>query len=151
MNKLRFWMSGAAVIGLLDSLYLSWSKLANQQVICGTYKGCETVNASPYAEIGGFPIALLGAGAYLSILVLLYLENRNDFWIQNGILGIFVISLAGTLYSAYLTFIEIAVLRAICIYCVVSAIAITAILVLTIIRLVIPQAGTNRISNMESL
>ena len=151
MNKLRLWMVISAGIGLLDSIYLSWSKLANEQVICGPYKGCETVNSSPYAEIGGFPIALLGAGAYLAILVLLYLENRNEFLAQNGILGVFVISLAGTLYSAYLTYIEIAVLRAVCIYCVISAVAITLIFILAIVRLVSPQVETKSMSSLESL
>jgi uncharacterized membrane protein len=151
MNKQRLWMFIATAIGLLDSIYLSWSKLANQQVICGPYKGCETVNASAYAEINGIPIALLGVAAFLAMLVLLYLESRNEFWAQNGILGVFVISLAGTLYSAYLTFIEIAVLRAVCFYCVVSAVAITTILILAIIRLVNPQAEANPISEWESL
>jgi len=143
MNKLRLSTFIAGGIGLLDALYLSWSKLANQQVICGTYKGCETVNSSPYAEIGGIPIALLGAGAFLAILVLLYLEGRSDFWAENGPLVVFVISLAGTLYSAYLTYLEIAVIRAICVYCVVSAVAMTIVFALTTIRLVSPQAETN--------
>jgi uncharacterized membrane protein len=145
MNKLRLSTYVAGGIGLLDALYLSWSKLAHQQVICGTYKGCETVNSSPYAEIGGIPIALLGAGAYITILGLLYLEDSNSFWQDNGPLAIFVISLAGTLYSAYLTYIEIAVINAICLYCVASAIAMTVIFALTTLRLVSPQAETNPI------
>jgi len=145
MNKLRLFTFIAGGIGLLDALYLSWSKLAHQQVICGTYKGCETVNSSPYAEIGGIPIALLGAGAYIVILALLYLESRNSFWQENGPLAIFVISLAGTLYSAYLTYIEISVIHAVCLYCVVSAIAMTAIFAFTIVRLVNPQVETNPI------
>jgi uncharacterized membrane protein len=151
INKARLWMFIAAGIGLLDASYLSWSKLANQQVICGEYKGCETVNSSPYAEINGIPIALLGAGAFLAILGLLYLEKQNDYWAQNGILGVFVISLAGTLYSAYLTYIEIAVLRAVCFYCVISAVAITTLLVLAVIRLTNPQAEAKLTSDWESL
>ena len=107
MNKIKLMTFIAGGIGLLDALYLSWSKLFHQQVICGTYKGCETVNSSPYAEIGGIPIALLGAGAYIVILGMLYMEDRSPFWRDNGPLGIFVVSLAGTLYSAYLTYIEV--------------------------------------------
>ena len=145
MNKLRLLTFLAGGIGLLDALYLSWSKLAHQQVICGTYKGCETVNSSPYAEIGGIPIALLGAGAYLAILVVLYLESRTSFWQENGPLALFVISLAGTLFSAYLTYLEVAVIHAVCFYCVVSAIAMTVVFAVTILRLVSPQAETNPI------
>ena len=145
MNKLRSLTFLAGGIGLLDALYLSWSKLAHQQVICGTYKGCETVNSSPYAEISGIPIALLGVGAYIAILVVLYLESRNSFWQVNGPLAIFVISLAGTLFSAYLTYLEVAVIHAVCFYCVVSAIAMTVVFAVTILRLVNPQAETNPI------
>lgn len=145
MNKIRLITFIAGGIGLLDALYLSWSKLAHQQVICGSYKGCETVNSSPYAEIGGIPIALLGAGAYLVILALLYLESRGGFWQENGPLAIFVVSLAGTLYSAYLTYVEIAVIHAVCLYCVASAITMTVVFALTTFRLVIPQAETNPI------
>ena len=145
MNKLRLLTFLAGGIGLLDALYLSWSKLAHQQVICGTYKGCETVNSSPFAEIGGIPIALLGAGAYIAILVVLILETRNSFWQENGPLAIFVLSLAGTLFSAYLTYLEVAVIHAVCFYCVVSAIAMTVVFAVTILRLVNPQAETNPI------
>ena len=145
MTKVRLLTYLAGGIGLLDALYLSWSKLAHQQVICGTYKGCETVNSSPYAEIGGIPIAILGAVAYIAVLALLYLEGRSTFWQENGPLAIFVISLAGTLFSAYLTYLEIAVIHAVCFYCVVSAIAMTAVFAFTIIRLVNPQAETNPI------
>jgi uncharacterized membrane protein len=145
MNKIRLSTFIAGGIGLLDALYLSWSKLANQQVICGTYKGCETVNSSPYAEIGGIPIALLGAGAYIVILALLYMEGRGEFWQENGPLAIFVVSLAGTLYSAYLTYLEIAVIHAVCLYCVTSAIAMTVVFALTTLRLINPQAETNPI------
>ncbi len=145
MNKIKLMTFIAGGIGLLDALYLSWSKLFHQQVICGTYKGCETVNSSPYAEIGGIPIALLGAGAYIVILGMLYMEDRSPFWRDNGPLGIFVVSLAGTLYSAYLTYIEVAVIHAICLYCVVSAIAMTVVFALTLMRLISPQAETNPI------
>ena len=145
MNKIRLLTFIAGGIGLLDALYLSWSKLAHQQVICGTYKGCETVNSSPYAEINGIPIAILGAGSYLVILALLYLESRGGFWQENGPLAIFVVSLAGTLYSAYLTYVEVAVIHAVCFYCVISAIAMTVVFALTTLRLVSPQAETNPI------
>lgn len=134
-----------ALVGFVDSIYLTWVKLAQRPVFCGAYGGCDTVNSSPYAVIGGIPIAILGAGAYLTILMLLYLEKRDSFWRDNGPLMIFGISLAGVLYSAYLTYIEIAVLRAICPYCVLSAIAILLLLIFAILRLVRGQVETNPI------
>lgn len=125
-----------AVIGLVDSLYLSAVKLMNTSVYCGGSANCETVNTSRYAEIAGIPIAFLGAAAYIAILGLLFLERRGGFWKENSPLVIFGLTLAGTLYSIYLTYLEIAVIHAICPYCVVSAIAQVVLLVLAILRLV---------------
>ena len=134
-----------AGIGLLDSLYLSWVKIVNSLVYCGTSGQCETVNSSRYSEIGGIPIAYLGLGAYLAILALLVLEMRSPFWKENSPLVVFGISLVGVIYSAYLTYIEIAVLHAICPYCVVSAIAMSLLFIIAIIRLVQVQTGTKPI------
>jgi len=141
-SKLHWSSLIIAGIGLLDSLYLSYVKIINSQVYCGTSGQCETVNSSRYSEISGIPIAYLGLGAYLIILALLFLETRSPFWKENSPLAVFGISLVGVIYSAYLTYIEIAVLHAICPYCVVSAIAMFLIFIIAIIRLVQVQTGT---------
>ena len=128
-----------AIIGIIDALYLSYVKLAHQEVYCGGSGACDTVNNSPYAEISGIPIAYLGLGAYILILILLLLEGRGDFWANYSPLIVFGMSLAGMLYSIYLTYIELAVLRAVCPYCVVSAIAITILFILSLVRLLKSQ------------
>jgi uncharacterized membrane protein len=125
----------AALVGLIDSVYLTWIKLADQTAACSNIGDCESVNNSVYSEIAGIPIALLGAGAYLLILVLLLLEDRYKEQVANMQLGVFGLSLVGTLYSGYLTYLEIAVLRAICPFCVVSAIAIFVLLIVSVFRL----------------
>lgn len=124
-----------AVIGLIDSLYLTWVKLAHTAAFCGGVGGCETVNSSAYSQINGLPIAVLGAGAYLAMLALMRAERLGGSWSEWSVLGVFGLSLVGTLYSAYLTYIELAVLRAICPYCVVSAIVVTLVLTISVIRL----------------
>jgi uncharacterized membrane protein len=124
-----------AGIGLVDSLYLTYVKISNSYAICGPLGDCESVNSSQYAEIAGIPIALLGAGAYLIILLLLILEKRGEFWADYAPIIVFGISFAGVLYSAYLTYIEIFVLRAICPYCVVSAVVLVFLLALASARL----------------
>jgi len=125
---------GLAVLGLAVSAYLAWIKLTGNTASCGPIGDCESVNNSRYAEIGGLPIALFGMAGYLALLVALAVERRPAGR-EIARLGEFGVSLFGTLYSAYLTYIEVAVLKAVCPYCVVSAIAMTAILILCILRL----------------
>lgn len=131
-----WWLSlGLAFIGLGVSVYLAWVKLTDNLAACGPIGDCQSVNSSRYAEIGGIPIAILGALGYLALLAFLAGERWYPGQGENLRLGVFGVSLVGTLYSAYLTYIEVAVLRAVCPYCVVSAVAMTVILVLGILRL----------------
>ena len=135
--SVRSWFASMvlAIVGLTDAAYLSWVKLANATASCSNIGDCELVNTSRFSEIGGIPIAALGAAAYLAIVALLGAER----WLpdrSNSIrIGVFGIALAGTLYSAYLTYVEVAILRAICPLCVLSAVVISALLVLSIFRL----------------
>lgn len=143
MNDRRFHSTALILsgLGLLDALYLAFVKLSNQRGLCLQGVGdCWTVNTSRYSEIFGFPISFLGAGAYFLILILLLLEAKGTFWENNSPLIIFGISLTGVIYSAYLTYIEVAVLKAICPFCVLSAILMISLFGLSIVRLVKNQA-----------
>lgn len=130
------WVSlGLAVLGALDSAYLTYIKIAHAPVLCSGVGDCQSVNNSAYSEIGGVPIAVLGLGAYLLIVALLALESRVEILQNYGPLAIFGLALTGTLYSAYLTYVELFVLHAVCPYCVISAILITGIFILAMVRL----------------
>ncbi len=121
------------VIGLLDSVYLSWLKLSKDEIIC--LGGCDVVNSSKYAEILGFPVAVIGAIAYLVILFFLINKIKSEFFVDNSILIVFVLSLIGVIYSIYLTYLELYVIHAICPFCVISAIVLVLLLITTIFRL----------------
>lgn len=124
-----------ATLGLLDAIYLTAIKLANATSICSGIGDCETVNSSRFSEIGGVPIALLGAAAYLAMLGLLIFEPNFGENSDYARLGVFGIAFSGTLYSLYLTYLELGVLRAVCPFCVASAVCITLICVLSVARL----------------
>jgi uncharacterized membrane protein len=140
LNKIDlslFWGSGLfAFFGALDALYLLIYKLTGTVQMCLGNGGCHNVNFSPYSEVYGIPISVFGLSAYLAILCILFLEGRVKIAQENGPLAIFGISLGGVAYSAYLTYLEIYVIHAICPFCVASAILITLIFILAIIRLV---------------
>lgn len=115
-----------AAAGALISGYLTYTHYAHQPVVCAGLGSCATVQSSEYAELVGVPVALLGLGMYIVIGVLALLAHRPEW----PALAAFGIALCGTLYSGYLTWIELAVLDAICLWCVASAAVIATAMVL---------------------
>jgi uncharacterized membrane protein len=122
-----------SLAGMGISAYLTWTHLANQSVACGQSQDCDIVQQSIYSEIAGIPVALFGLIAYAVLFVLTLLRGRvPDPWDDYVPLAVFGISLIGMLYSAYLTYLELFVIYAICRWCVSSAIIITAIFALSL-------------------
>lgn len=123
-------------VGLLDAVYLIILKYSNNKAMCIQGLGdCWSVNISRYSMIGGIPVSVLGALAYLAILALLLLEMRGGIWKSQGVMINFGLSLIGVLFSAYLTYLEIAVIHAICPFCVLSAICMLVLFGLNLARL----------------
>ncbi len=136
MKKYNIYALIAAIIGALDSTYLAWIKLTHNETLCAPGLGdCFTVNTSRYAELFGIPIALFGLATYVAIIAILLLEKRIGFLKENGTLALFGIGLVGVLYSAYLSYLEEFVLHAWCPYCILSAVMITIVFIVSIIRL----------------
>src|SRR5215207_9300233 len=128
------------VIGLLVSVYMTVYKITSNDNMCIGSKDCSVVNASRYSEINvagsRIPVAVLGVAGYAAILAILLLEQRNDFLKQNGTLAFFGLSLMGFLFTLYLVYVEIALIKALCPFCVTSQIAMTLIFILSVIRVV---------------
>jgi uncharacterized membrane protein len=125
-----------AILGLLDSIYLLIYKLTGANQMCLGSGGCHDVNFSIYSEIGGIPVSVFGIFAFLVIALLLLLERKSKFIKENGSMLVFAISLAGVAFTAYLTWLEVAVIKAICPFCVAVAVIIFFIFILAVIRLV---------------
>jgi len=125
-----------AILGILDATYLVIYKYTNNNAMCLGNGGCHDVNFSPYSQIAGIPVAIFGLAAYLAIMIILLVENRIKFARENGPLAIFGISLAGVAFTVYLTWLELYVIHAICPFCVASAVIITVIFILAIVRLI---------------
>jgi uncharacterized membrane protein len=122
--KPRVVLLALAVLGGLISAYLTWTHFAGLTPICtGSGEGCQTVQSSRYASILGIPVALLGLIAYGSLIF------STALWRETGIYLGFLISLVGTLFSAYLTYLEIFVIGALCQWCLASAAIMVAALV----------------------
>jgi len=116
----------AAAIGLMISLYLLSVHWGWGQIVCLDLGDCEVVNMSSYAELLGIPVALLGAFTYVALLVTATLIWRQLYEDLASLVQFFLAAI-GVAFSVYLTCIELFVLRAICPWCVLSAILITLI------------------------
>lgn len=124
------------IIGLIDTIYLSYIKLAHVEAFCpkdGSFN-CDLVQGSVYGQIAGIPLGYIGLAGYLAILAVLLLEGRVAFFTQRGPLIVFAMTLFGFLYSAYLTSIEAFVLRAWCMYCLLSAAMMTLLFIFAAVR-----------------
>jgi len=137
----RDWLKAVSivlsVIGLLISIYLAWAEVTNAQTICpqtGAFN-CDLVQKSVYSRIGPIPVAVLGVGGYLAILLALLLETRISLLAERGKLLMFGMTLLGVLFSGYLTAVEAFVLYAWCVWCDASAITMTALFAISFIQL----------------
>ncbi len=120
-------VAGAGVAGYLT--YVHWF---NKPIACGGLHTCRVVAESSYAWIGGVPVAFLGLLGYLAILsVSLFWLATGDRFENRPLLLIWGMSLAGFAYSVYLTYVELFVIDAVCIWCASSAIIMTALFLIS--------------------
>jgi len=124
------------VIGLFVSIYMTIYKVTNNESMCIGSSGCSEVNASRYSEINGIPVAVLGIVGYTALLALLVLEQRPGIIQQNGTMMFFGISLIGFLFTLYLIYLEVALIKAYCPFCLTSQAMMTIIFIISVIRLI---------------
>ncbi len=129
-----------SLLGMADSGYLFWKHRRSTLLTPGTggssfcqAGGCDVVSQGEYAEVRGIPLAGLGLVGYLALLALTLmaaaLGGRNLMWGIVGISGI------GVVVSAFLVYLQVAVIRAICSLCVLSAFTMASIFILSIVVL----------------
>jgi len=124
------------IIGLLVSIYMTIYKITSNNAMCLGSGDCSTVNSSPYSEVNGIPVAGIGVLGYAAILAALFFEKRNKFFRENGTLLVFGMALTGFLFTVWLIYVEIALLKALCPFCVTSQVAMTIIFILAVVRLI---------------
>jgi len=132
-------MTALAIIGLAVAAYLAVTKLMGGAPVCGPLQGCETVASSEYSDVLGIPVAVYGV-AFSIVLVALSAAwwRRAD---RRALLGGYGLGLLGSLVVAGLTYLELFVIHAICVYCVVYAVTVVAGFVLAAIAMREPSQG----------
>jgi uncharacterized membrane protein/glutaredoxin len=141
IGKLYFhasWMDIAipvlSVIGLGVAIYLTYVETQSVQAICGPVGDCNAVQSSSYSKVWGIlPVGLLGAAGYIAILAAWFAGRQRWGWLSKyAPVALFGMALFGTIFSIYLTYLELFVIYAVCIWCVSSAIIITLLLLFSL-------------------
>ncbi len=113
-----------ATVGLGTASYLTFLHFSETSTsFCIIGSDCDIVRHSKYSQVLGVPVALIGALGYIGILALALIPLKSN----TKVLALFVLSLVGFAYSAYLTYLEVFSLGALCSWCLISFAAISLI------------------------
>ncbi len=112
-NRLRWAIALLALAGAAVAAYLVYARYTGTRLACAT-GGCETVQHSRYAKAAGIPVAVLGLAAYLAVFATALSARREVIALGTAIV------LAGLAFGIYLIVIQVAVIDAICQWCIAS-------------------------------
>jgi len=123
-----------ALVGLFVATYLALYKSGVIGTLaCGT-GGCETVQLSKWSMLAGVPVATWGVGFYALVFGLAFAATTDRFAGERRLsLALMLLTGWGVLFSAWLTYLELYVINAICRYCVASAVVAVVLFVLAVL------------------
>jgi len=133
-QRVRAAIAVLAVAGAGIASYLLYERYTGGRIACPN-SGCETVQHSRYAKVAGIPVALGGLVGYVGLLAAAL--TRGEAARAAG-LGVALVAVA---FSAYLLVIQLAVINALCVWCVGSDVVVTLILLLTLARIATAGRG----------
>lgn len=125
-----------ALAGVFVALYLTLYKTgAIGQITC-SIGSCETVQISRWSTLFGLPVAAWGLAFYIVALVV-SIASTQDRWVDERAPSVVLVALSGwgVLFSLWLTYLELFVIYAICMWCVISAIIVTLIFITSLLDL----------------
>lgn len=118
------------IVGFGVAGYLSYVEVFEASAVCGPVGDCNAVQTSPYAKFMGIPVGVIGLLGYLGMFIAWLLSRTNRSEIREyAALALFGMSFLGTIFSLYLTYLEPFVIRAVCAWCLTSAVVITLVMV----------------------
>ena len=141
LRRIPFFLALLGASGFAIGSYLTIAYWGDQPIACGGVGDCGYVKSSDYASVGGVPVSGLGALLYLAMALAAigWIRYTELDWLPIAYWGL---ALSGAGYAAYLTYVELAVLHAICVWCVTSALLLAVSLMLGSIAVFVePEPG----------
>ncbi|MEO8449365.1 MAG: vitamin K epoxide reductase family protein [Gemmatimonadota bacterium] len=133
--KLRMGMALLSMAGLFVSAYLYLYKIGLIGTLACGNGGCETVQLSPQSKFLGVDVALIGLVGYAVLLGLSLLALQPRFAGSSWpVRALPVLSGGAVLFTAYLKYLELFVIHAICRWCVASAVMVTVFFVMSVLE-----------------
>ena len=128
MHKRTAWfMMAVSFLGFIDASYLTAKHYMGTALTCALFEGCDVVTTSKYSEVLGVPVSLVGSVYYLSVFIFVayYLDSQK---LRSLALAAYA-SMAGFAASLGFIYIQVFVLKALCIYCLFSALTSTLLFI----------------------
>jgi uncharacterized membrane protein len=129
-------VAALALAGIFIATYLTLFKLGVVGELACKLGSCETVNTSRWAMFLGLPVAAWGLFFYLSVFLFAFAGTTPRFE-RSTMISVLLLawSAVGVLFSGWLTYLELAVIQAICLWCVISAVLVALIFVVSALDL----------------
>lgn len=131
----RMIIAALALAGVGLATYLALYKLGMIGELACTVGQCETVNLSKWANLAGIPVAVWGVGFYVALFGVAFAGTTSRLaeatWVSTALLGL---TAWGVIFSAWLTYLELFVIHAVCMFCVMSAVLVTVTFLVSVLE-----------------
>lgn len=128
-------IAALALAGVGLATYLAMYKLGMIGTLACSVGQCELVNLSRWSTLMGLPVAVWGVGFYVVLFLVAFIGTTTRFvdapWVSHALLGL---TTWGVLFSGWLTWLELFVINAVCMFCVISAVLVTVLFLLSVLE-----------------
>jgi uncharacterized membrane protein len=115
-----------AFLGMVDALYLT--VMRGVHVPCSATGGCNEVLTSPYSEVLGIPLSMIGLAFYFTVFCLAVMDA---FEVAHLLRWVFWLALPGFVITLVLLYLQAFVILHFCQYCLASAAFVSTIFLIS--------------------
>jgi uncharacterized membrane protein len=128
-NLTKILLVALSLIGMIDASYISFETLLNKTPACSPPFACTKVLDSQWAYVAGIPLSVYGLVFYLIMFVLsivYFTDLKSNFYFFKQVgEKIKLLASLGFAFSVYLVSLMAFVIKAWCLWCLISAITTT--------------------------